>query len=397
MACFWNGLYFVFSGAGTYGSGHVDYMDQALAEHAVVWKIVSWHKNQRLMQIGGKTDEVGWDTYDTARKYGAIIATGHEHSYCRSHLMSDFRTQRIATTNQTLHPDIGETFVFVSGLAGKDIRAWDETLKNNPWWAAVGAWDNGITDGVLLCTFNVNGVLRNAHCEQHDRFGRLWDRFDIVSHLPDTQEELDRKLQQFETTTKETHCKNPFIEVPVSHASHDVEEDQDGILSCHSSITKIGKSRFAKGDGSNILTSSTTGLRFEGVPLKKSDKIQHAYLQVYGAHTNAKTPKFVIKGSSSQEEFQCGGNLPKKDQLSKLSLTDATTIWEHDDEDWEIHTVWVSSDLKDIVSEIINQSEWQEGNAITLVLTGEGERSFYAFDRSPCFAPTLAIELEEQC
>src|SRR5216110_1631698 len=40
-----------------------------------VWKICSWHKNQRVMQVGGKADEMGWRVYETCKDHGAIIAT----------------------------------------------------------------------------------------------------------------------------------------------------------------------------------------------------------------------------------------------------------------------------------------------------------------------------------
>ena len=41
------------------------------------WKTCSWHKSQRLKQVGYQTDEVGWKA---CRLAGAIKATGHEHS-----------------------------------------------------------------------------------------------------------------------------------------------------------------------------------------------------------------------------------------------------------------------------------------------------------------------------
>jgi hypothetical protein len=97
----------------------------------------------RLMQVGGKPDEVSWDIYDICRKYGAIIATGHEHSYARSLLMSDFRTQTIANTdkNAPLELSPGKTFAFVSGIAGFDIRPFRDNLQNNPWWASAQSLD----------------------------------------------------------------------------------------------------------------------------------------------------------------------------------------------------------------------------------------------------------------
>ena len=75
---------FVLSGVGTLGSGHVQYMKDALAQSDATWKICAWHKNQQAMQVGGKSDEVGWSAYEACREAGALIATGHEHTYERT-------------------------------------------------------------------------------------------------------------------------------------------------------------------------------------------------------------------------------------------------------------------------------------------------------------------------
>ena len=58
MACSFKGLLFVLSGVGTKGQAHVEFMNEVFTTHPSVWKICNWHKNQRLYQVGGKSDEV---------------------------------------------------------------------------------------------------------------------------------------------------------------------------------------------------------------------------------------------------------------------------------------------------------------------------------------------------
>ena len=48
-ACNYKGLFFILSGVGTKGSGHVSYIKNQLANDNSVWRICSWHKDQRLM------------------------------------------------------------------------------------------------------------------------------------------------------------------------------------------------------------------------------------------------------------------------------------------------------------------------------------------------------------
>ncbi len=87
-----------------------------------------WHKNQRAMQTGAKPDEVGWAVYERCVAGGALIVTGHEHSYSRSYPMSSAITQSVSSSNAT-HFAVrnGQTVVVVAGLGGESIRSGDTT------------------------------------------------------------------------------------------------------------------------------------------------------------------------------------------------------------------------------------------------------------------------------
>jgi len=289
-----------------------------------------------------------------------------------------------------------KAFAFVSGLGGESIREWDDDLVDNAWWAAVAADDNGVSDGALLCTFNTVNE-RTADCVFRDTNGRTWDEFTVYSQNPSTMEEHLEAMRV--KKEKREKCPSPFIELTISNSGDDVHEDEHGELHCDSKVITIGKGPAA--------------LRFGDVPLKKGAKIQHAYLQVYGDVTDQVTPHFVISGSSRNSPLEKSGspfsNLmcdkpAAANQLRQFRRdggfgTKATTqvIWEKEDEGWERHTVWISPDLKDIVTELINQPNWEQGSDIILQLQGKGNRAFYSADKGPCFAPTLAIELAQDC
>ncbi len=132
------------------------------------------------MQLGRKGNEVGWEPYEACRKGGAIIATGHEHSYSRTHLMDNFETQRVASTSGTLRIEEGITFAFVSGLGGRSIRDQD---RDGPWWAAVYTSDQGANFGALFCTFFVDSTRNRASCYFKDIDGNVPDRFELLSNV----------------------------------------------------------------------------------------------------------------------------------------------------------------------------------------------------------------------
>ncbi|KAL2917821.1 hypothetical protein HK105_202694 [Polyrhizophydium stewartii] len=182
MVCKFHGIVIVMSGIGTLGTDHATFIDQALSQHSdAKWKLCVWHKNQQKYQTGDKKDETGYLVYDTCRRHGAIVLTSHEHSYARTHLMSDFEGTQIASTSNTLVVQPGRSFVALAGLGGDSIRYWKDGLQNNPWWAATAAMDNGVNYGALLCVFHHKGKIDRANCKFKDIDGKTWDKFTVVS------------------------------------------------------------------------------------------------------------------------------------------------------------------------------------------------------------------------
>jgi len=394
MACNYKGIYFVLSGVGTKGAGHASFIDQAFTGYNALWKVVAWHKNQKLMQIGGKPDETGWDVYEAARRHGAIISTGHEHSFCRSHLMSSFQSQVIASTSNTLQLSAGKSFVFVSGLAGVGIRSWEESLRKNPWWAAYGASNNNIQYGGLLCTFYINGNPREASCVFQDINLRVWDQFKMQSNLVaedsfssfNDKQKQQQQQQQFKVEFFEQqqfdNCRDTFIEVPVTTSNGDVFEDLNGQIHCNEYEIELSK-------GYSLF-------RFDNVPLRKGDRIKQANIQMFGAFSDkTQTPRYFISahiGNSSQ--ITCEENSPRY-QISNLDSPFTTFTWTEDvAEDWETSTVWVSSDFHTLIEEVINSDKWSIGSSITLKIHGTGGQVTRSYDYSPCFAATLSVELD---
>lgn len=181
--CTYKGLEIVLSGIGSYGSDHETYLNSSLSQSTHLWRICAWHKNQRLMQVGGKSDEVGWQAYETCRQYGAIIATGHEHSYARTHLLSNMENQSIASSNNTLELDLGASFAFVSGLGGKSIRSQDSSIASLPYWASVYTSDQSANYGALFCQFYYDSDPRKAYCYFKDIDGDTIDTFFIQNKI----------------------------------------------------------------------------------------------------------------------------------------------------------------------------------------------------------------------
>jgi hypothetical protein len=122
--------------------GYACYIRGQLTGDDHLWKICSWHRNQTAMQVGGKEDEMGWAVYENCKELGAIIATGHEHSYHRTKTLVSMQNQTVDLAQHPLVDGVpsrpeavrvapGASFVFVSGLGGRNMREQVRCLPAN--------------------------------------------------------------------------------------------------------------------------------------------------------------------------------------------------------------------------------------------------------------------------
>ncbi|WP_437611680.1 DNRLRE domain-containing protein [Sorangium sp. So ce834] len=201
--CNFHGLFIVQSCIGTSelrstcaanAADQVSFIQDALANDSSIWSVCAWHKNQADMQVGGKSNEVGWSAYQACMNAGAIVATGHEHSYSRTLTLTDVGN---ASTGhgKTGAFDLVElgpnrNFVFVSGLGGVGIRDYEAASHDDDtWWSSYyasnkwvknGTLMSGIADyGALFIRFNVGGDPKRATAYFKDVDGRLADEFTI--------------------------------------------------------------------------------------------------------------------------------------------------------------------------------------------------------------------------
>ncbi len=187
-ACTYDGLFFILSGAGWVprepdNPEHIAFIREQLAASDATWEICSWHMNQTEMQLGRKRDAVGWGPYRACREAGAIIVTGHEHSYSRTHLMDSFETQSVVSTSGTLMIEEGKSFVVVTGTGGQDVRP---QIREGDWWASIYTSTQDALPGALFCTFRAGGQPNKAGCYFKNIAGDIIDQFELEKVSPVT-------------------------------------------------------------------------------------------------------------------------------------------------------------------------------------------------------------------
>lgn len=193
-ACTYKGLFALELGIGTTtgkdDATQVNYIKNQLAASNAMWKICSWHKLQNAMQVGAKSDEIGWQAYEACRAAGAIIITAHEHTYHRTKTLTNMQNQTIDSTcndpaKECVAP--GKTFAVVSGLGGKDhsrsqVRCLPTTFPYgcNGVWSSIYTSSQSAQDGALFIVFNYQGNPSKAHGYFKNVSNQIIDQFDIT-------------------------------------------------------------------------------------------------------------------------------------------------------------------------------------------------------------------------
>lgn len=180
--CSYQGLYLATSGIGVMGSESEYHLEKFLRSNAAQpWKICAWHKNQRDMQAGAKTDEVGWRSYQLCQKYGAMIVTGHEHSYARTRTLTALGKRNenhgaIGVPNE-VSLGIEKTFVISSGIGGHSRRPWYCSLHDGDgWWASVFTTNFTLINGQQVGKKDCSNI-ETINSQQSKEYGALFIEF----------------------------------------------------------------------------------------------------------------------------------------------------------------------------------------------------------------------------
>jgi predicted phosphodiesterase len=162
-----------------------------------IWRVCNWHQNQAKMQVGGKGDEMGWAVYEACRQQGAIIVTGHEHSYERTKTLTSTTNQTIDSScsgGSSLCVGLNRTFVSVIGTGGTGLRnqvrciptatsapfrSLNTSDPSCPIWASIYTTDQAAKFGALFITFNVDGNPKKARGVFKNISGTAIDSFTI--------------------------------------------------------------------------------------------------------------------------------------------------------------------------------------------------------------------------
>lgn len=177
------------------GASHIDNLFHGRGEFA---KVCYWHQNQNKLQVGGKSDEMGYTVFETCRNQGAVIINGHEHTYHRTKTLSSFTNQTIAsncTSSTSLCVGPTRSWLAVVGTGGIGLRdqvrcaptastppypSLNTSDASCPIWASIYTNNQGAQYGALFVTFNVDGNPRKGNVYFKNVSGQVIDSFSFI-------------------------------------------------------------------------------------------------------------------------------------------------------------------------------------------------------------------------
>lgn len=140
-------------------------------------------------------------------------------------------------------------------------------------------------------------------------------------------------------------------------------------------------------------SAQLVGIRFRAINITAKAKIHRAYIQFTQDEDKNLNPFAVsIHGELSPNPKPF---VQQNKNLSQRKLTQQKVLWQTDKK-WHIlkesGKPQRTPDLTHIVQALVNQPQWELGNAMTFLIQGKGIRTAEPFESGPDVAPKLVIE-----
>ncbi len=171
------------------------------------------------------------------------------------------------------------------------------------------------------------------------------------------------------------------ITIPITAGIDDVEEQEDGTIYTSSTDLELIYD----------VDDQKVGLHFENIQLPQGAEIEQAYIQFRVDEFSTGACDLNIYGEAVADATSF---LTTPFDLSNRSSTAGIVNWSPDN--WLVvgaeGTSQQTPNLDLIIQEIVNQPDWEFGNAINILISGSGKRVADSFEGGSDFAPKLVIE-----
>lgn len=171
--------------------------------------------------------------------------------------------------------------------------------------------------------------------------------------------------------------------------------------SCHQVVRRVNQgtddAEERQSNGSMTLTGTLqliratndqyVGVRFQNLGIPQNATINSATLEFEVDSTNTAPTSLTIKGEATGNSTTFTSSA---DNISTRSQTTASVSWSSLP-NLAADLKLASPDIKTVVQEIVNRSDWASGNAMAFILSGSGTKNVESYDSEPAAAPLLRV------
>ncbi len=172
-----------------------------------------------------------------------------------------------------------------------------------------------------------------------------------------------------------------LVEVRIGEQSDDAEEDSSGSVGLHSSDLEMVKEA----------TVQTIGLRFRGITVPRGSTIHNAYVQFTVDETSSVPTNLVLRAEAADDAqtYRTSRQNISSRPTTRGSVTWSVPAWNREG---EAGSAQRTPNLASIIQDVVDRNGWQSGNALALVVTGQGKRVAESVNGRPSSSALLRIE-----
>lgn len=181
---------------------------------------------------------------------------------------------------------------------------------------------------------------------------------------PQTYAQTNESTVTYKISAKENDAEENIVTGGVNHSSVDLELIHD-----------------------DDAADQQIGMRFTNVNIPKGAFIQTAYLimKADASDTTATNLTFFAEAADNASVFTTA-----KNNISLRKKTTAKVEWLAIPS-WKSGSIYQTPNIAPLIQEVITRSGWQSGNALSILVTGKGQRVAKSYNKSAVDAPHVKI------
>lgn len=185
------------------------------------------------------------------------------------------------------------------------------------------------------------------------------------------------------TATATVSAGQQTLTLRITNSGDDVNQDGSSNMFTNQSPTWLGT-------GAST-SDSYKGLRFSGVTIPRNATITQARIEFYSTQSQ----RIAVSMQIAAENVGNSAAFSSSSKPSQRALTSQKVAYSANDQ-WDTNRWYQVTGLAPIIQSVVNRTDWQAGNALTIILKGNGAqygRKFVqSYDGNPSLAARLVIE-----